>query len=417
MNTATSTNGNGMPKELPVPLEECKLVHEGRVKSVLSVPDVDTPMNILEFNSDATLPYYGKLPFELEGSGAAKAMMAAYIFELMARSESWQELKESDVWKNIKDEEFRNRLLGSSMLDIFSREGAPTHYKGMISSDGKISGIDDIDKPSNFILVEGLDIQKPIQRKAEWGPKGGVIFYDYKRAGPVRYIIPIKTVFRVRREEGSSFEERLSVPYYLNVLGLKGIPERGGYLDRPILEHMTMHEPVNRYLSHPEAFHYSGLTINQVNDRDQYALLQAMWLTHIFNKNGLSLVDGKIEFGLDRQEYLLFIEGITIDNIRIKHKGLRLNQKAVNDWYEKHDSRLMEEVKQARQESQETKEDVRDIIKRKDIPISPPDEQLKARMEAMYYAVNAAIGVPLYSKDMYSLDDVVKDLALLNSRG
>ncbi|MEM3464754.1 MAG: phosphoribosylaminoimidazolesuccinocarboxamide synthase, partial [Candidatus Bathyarchaeia archaeon] len=129
---------------------------------------------------------WGEMPDHIEGKGAALCLMGAYCFERL------------------------------------EEKGIRTHYRGLVDVNGKVVRFDELEKPTNVMEINLVNVYKP---KAY--VKEGKLCYDYSVYTPKlrNFLIPLEIIYRNGLPEGSSVFKRLEQGLVtLEELGLDHYP-------------------------------------------------------------------------------------------------------------------------------------------------------------------------------------------------
>ena len=142
------------------------------------------------------------------------------------------------------------------------REGARTHHIGMLdAATGEICTSGTPAHPSAFNVVRRFPVMKPVQKTFL-----GSFVYDYAmfhQAGT--YVIPLESIVRFGITGGSSVLRKYASltdsgkRAYETELGLTKPMQAWQFLEKPIFDLTSKHEPEDRNVSKQEALLMSGL--------------------------------------------------------------------------------------------------------------------------------------------------------------
>jgi phosphoribosylaminoimidazole-succinocarboxamide synthase len=239
---------------------------------------------------------WGEMPDHIEGKGAALCLMGAYCFERL------------------------------------EREGINTHFRGLVTQDGKLVSFEELDQPTNVMEFDLVNVFKP---KAY--VEDGKLKYDYGMFTPNlrNYLIPLEIIYRNGLPEGSSVFKRLeSGSITVEDLGLDHYPKPGEWLTKPIFDVSTKLEEKDRYVTWGEAQKISGLTDEEVKDAKAVLLKVDERITRIASKAGFENEDGKIELAFDSERLLMVADVAgTLDECRFTYDGLPVSKEIARRSY------------------------------------------------------------------------------------
>jgi phosphoribosylaminoimidazole-succinocarboxamide synthase len=241
---------------------------------------------------------WGEMPDQIERKGQALCMMGAYCFEKLQE-------------KNIK-----------------------THYRGLITDDGKLVTYDELEEPSSTMEINLVNVFQPQPHT-----QAGKLEYDYSMFTPSlkNFLIPLEIIYRNGLPQGSSVFKRLEeAQITINDLGLDHYPTPGERLSKPIFDVSTKLEEEDRYVTWPEAQKISGLTDEQVDEVKTLLLTVNRLITQIALKADLENEDGKIELALDDERKLMIVDIVgTLDECRFTYNGLHVSKEIARQFYRK----------------------------------------------------------------------------------
>ena len=288
---------------------------------------------------------WGEMPDLIEGKGEALCMMGAYCFERLEE-------------KSIK-----------------------THYRGLFDAKGKVVRFDELDKPSNVMEVNLVNVYRP---KAH--VEDGKLKYDYSVYTPKlkNFLIPLEIIYRNGLPEGSSVFKCLEQGLItVKELGLDHYPKAGEKLEKPIFDVSTKLEEGDRYVSWAEAQRIAGLTDRELEKVKALLLEVDETITEIASKAGLVNEDGKIELAFDPERRLMVVDVVgTLDECRFTFDGLHVSKEIVRRYYRR--TEWFRDTEEAKKKAKEQGvEDWKKLVKTK-----PPklDPTLKKIISQMYKA-------------------------------
>ncbi|MCW4006115.1 MAG: phosphoribosylaminoimidazolesuccinocarboxamide synthase [Candidatus Bathyarchaeota archaeon] len=320
----------------------------GSVKDlkVISNPTVDVMgVGRFEFSDRYSVFDWGKMPDLIEGKGEALCVMGAYCFE---------QLEEKSIC---------------------------THYKGLVTKDGKTVKFDELKEPSGVMEVNIVNVHKPQPRLQE-----GKLCYDYSiyKQDMKNCLIPLEIIYRNGLPEGSSVFRRLKQgKTTYQDLGLDHYPEPGERFSTPIFDVSTKLEETDRYISWNEAAQIAGLTNIDVEAIKVVLTKVNQTITELASKAGLINEDGKIELAFDVDRRLMVVDVVgTLDECRFTADGLHVSKEIARKFYKS--TQWYEDAEQAKKDAQEQgRQDWKSLCKTQ--PPKLPVE-LKTVISQMYMA-------------------------------
>lgn len=241
---------------------------------------------------------WGEMPDHIDGKGAALCLMGAYCFERLERA------------------------------------GINTHYRGLVTQDGKLVAFEELKQPTNIMEFDLVNVFRPKTYK-----QNGKLKYDYKIFTPNlrNYLIPLETIYRNGLPAGSSIFNRLEQGLItMEELGLDHYPKPDDRLSEPILDASTKLEEKDRYVTWKEAQKIAGLTAGEVREVKNLLLRVDAMITQIASKAGLDNQDGKIELAFDPERRLMVVDVVgTLDECRFTYNGLHVSKEITRQFYRK----------------------------------------------------------------------------------
>ncbi len=387
------------------------LVYRGSVKNIRLVapPKKNDPGRYLfEFTDDYSVFDYGKMPDRIRGKGSVLAMMTAYLFESLACPSDWKALfSHTRLWDQIGDQALRRRLMKSSAGKRLRDQGLATHYLGLLDSQGRIRKMNQLNEPTNKIVVKAVPVVSPKPLAL-----GGGTIWDYSVFHPAlsQCLIPLENIFRFGVPKGSSLLDRLRKnPNYGRQIGLKDIPREGEWLPFPVIEFSSKLEPSDRILPIETALNFSGLSGPEFQELADLSLLVAVFLYNLFLEKDLNLWDGKFEF-IKTNKTLLLADSITPDELRITFRNTQLSKEPLRQYYKKQDPQFNAVIKSIKEEGPLAGSIRKEIKNRLGRPPKKLDDSFKHIVEQMYQAlVYRVTGSSLFARSM-ELETIVEHL-------
>ncbi|MBC7370926.1 MAG: hypothetical protein H7326_05135 [Bdellovibrionaceae bacterium] len=266
------------------------LLYEGSVKRIYSAgasSDSDTSL-VFEFTDDYSVFDWGKMPDTIPNKGEALAQLTAAIYARLENPKEWQ----------IFAKNFKN------VPESLQQSGLLTHFKGF----------DD----DRSLLVQKINIHRP-QKMTEKGRE----YYIYPQKLSAPFLIPLEVVFRFEVGAGSSLSKRH--PEF----------KSGQKFQTPYVEMFTKLEEKDRPLSEDEAMIMSGLLPEQYQEMRAKTALVAEILKFWFGQKDISLIDGKLEWGLTEKGEVMLVDAIGPDEMRLEKNRVQLSKEVLRDFYRK----------------------------------------------------------------------------------
>lgn len=309
---------------------------------------------------------WGEMPDHLESKGAALCVMGAHCFE---RLEAW---------------------------------GIRTHYRGLVTKEGKVVKIDELENPVNVMEFNLVNIIRPKPYREH-----GKLRYDYSRYKPslTNFLIPLEIIYRNGLPEGSSIFRRLEQGAKPEDFGLDHYPKPDEKLGKPIFDVSTKLEEQDRYIDWAEAQKISGLTSNEVEELEKTLLNVDTLITETAAEAKLENEDGKIELAFDPNRKLMVVDVVgTLDECRFTYEGVHVSKEVARQYYK--NTTWHREVEKTKKEA--PLKGVEDWRRLCSTPPPKLDQKLKKIIEEMYTAAaNEFIGRKLF--DASPLTAVIKD--------
>lgn len=239
-------------------------------------------VGIFEFTDDYTVFFFGRMPDQIPGKGAAHARMAAFNFRMLEEA------------------------------------GVPTHFRRFIAPN-KIE----------FDLARIVD------------PAVEALTPD-----SVNYVVPLQVLCRNELPQGSSVHRRLVAGALLPAdLGLSGIPAVGERLQPPAIEYATMLEEPKRFIDALQARQLAGLSDGQFQAMREITLTANGLITRHASELGVNHSDGNFEYLVSSGGRIVLADSPgTPDGNRFLFDGVHCGKQILRNWYS--DNGLEPPVKQ-----------------------------------------------------------------------
>jgi phosphoribosylamine--glycine ligase len=251
---------------------------------------------VFEFTNDFSVFDWGKMPDPIPGKGDALLGLASHIFRELMHPSSWKgffRTAEAETFLANAPSKFANYLpeLRRELESIGMRACFRGVYQGPTGPEG--------------LIVERLDILPPKEVH-----EGTSIRFDYSgvATNTPGALIPLEVVFRHALTDKSSFFER----------NPNTTLKPGHRFAIPLIECFTKLEPTDRFIE-TEA---EARTVGRINDATRLELelrstLLSLWLKRECAVRDLELIDGKFEWGLDREGRVMLADAIGPDELRL----------------------------------------------------------------------------------------------------
>lgn len=361
-----------------------------------------------EYTDDYSVFDYGKMPDTIPDKGAAAAMLSAHLFETVEKPATWRAFDSDRVWKKLRDKALRDELKASPVLAAWKKEGAATHYQGILNEKGEAVRLKDLKAPGNVLQVAAARIIHPVPFVID-----GRKLYNYTAFTPAEdnHLVPLECIFRFGVPKGSSLLKRLAKnPGYAAEIGLSSIPAEGDALSRPIVEFSTKLEPSDRMVPYDFAMNAAGMSGEEFRLLLHGTLLLALWLRDVFDAHGLKLWDGKFEF-LRIHKKLTLGDAITADELRITHRSLQVSKEPLRQYHHRYQPKFVEAMDRAKMLSAKDDRPLAAIVADLGHPPTPVDAEVVRAVSDMYAGITEAVlGRPVFG-GRASLSKVAKTLA------
>ena len=347
--------------------KQCEIMGSVKDLQIMKKPTKDVMgVGRFHFSDRYSVFDWGEMPDHIEGKGAALCLMGAYCFERL------------------------------------QRKGINSHYRGLVTQDGRLVAFEELEQPANIMEFDLVNVLRPKTCK-----KNGKLEYDYSMFTPSlkNYLIPLEIIYRNGLPQGSSVFKRLEQGLItVEELGLNHYPKPRERLSKPIFDVSTKLEEKDRYVTWREAQKIAGLTAEEVEEVKNLLLEVDETITHTTSKASLENEDGKIELAFTPERSLMVVDVVgTLDECRFTLDGQHVSKETARQFYRK--TKWYNDVEESKKRSET--EGVRDW--RKLCKSRPPklDPALKKIISQMYTAAaNELTNRKLF--DVPHLADVIK---------
>lgn len=350
-----------MSATLPVvrPSELGKPIYVGSVQHLYAVPGREDLM-VCETTNAGSVFDVGSI-FDIPGSDVSRATFRHALYTRMAKPETWAKVRDAIVADANLPAAFKEDIQ-KGPLEAMLREGARTHHIGMLDAvTGEICTTGAPKNPSVYNVVRRFPVMKPVQKTFL-----GTYVYDYAmfpQAGT--YVIPLECIVRFGITGGSSVLKMYGgmtdsgKRVFEAELGLSKPMEAWQFLDKPVFDLTSKHEPQDRNVSKQEALLMSGLEGEAFITIIKMTILGAWAVRLLLDEIGLLLWDIKWELAVDNGDFY-YVDTIDTDSLRatsfLEIDGKKLvvhyNKQAMRDYYKIVRADWFKGVNDAKQESQ-----------------------------------------------------------------
>jgi phosphoribosylaminoimidazole-succinocarboxamide synthase len=322
------------------PSELGKPIYVGSVQHLYAVPGREDLM-VCETTNAGSVFDVGSI-FDIPGSDVARATFRHALYSRMARPDTWAKVRDAIVADANLPAAFKDDIQ-KGPLESMLREGARTHHIGMLDAQtGEICSTGTPKNPSVFNVVRRFPVMKPVQKTFL-----GTYVYDYAMFHQAStYVIPLECIVRFGITGGSSVLKKYATltdsgkRAYESELGLSKPMEAWQFLEKPIFDLTSKHEPEDRNVSKQEALLMSGLEAEAFVSVIKMTILGAWAVRQLLDEIGLLLWDIKWEFAVDNGDFF-YVDTIDTDSFRatsfLETEGKKLvlhyNKQAMRDYY------------------------------------------------------------------------------------
>lgn len=235
---------------------------------------------------------------------------------------------------HIEDKGASLCLMGAYCFERLEEEGVKTHYRGLVTEEGRLVTFEELNQPTNVMEFELVNVFTPKAYRQD-----GELKYDYRVFTPKlsNYLLPLEMIYRNGLPEGASIFKRLKRGLItIEELGLNHYPKPGERLSKPIFDVSTKLEEKDRYVTWGEAQKIAGLTKGELEEVKNMVLKVDEIITEVASKAGLENEDGKIEAAFDPERRLMVVDVVgTLDECRFTYRGLHVSKEIARQFYRK----------------------------------------------------------------------------------
>jgi phosphoribosylaminoimidazole-succinocarboxamide synthase len=291
--------------------------------------------------------------------------------------------------------------MGAYCFEKLEEKGIKTHYRGLVTPDGRLTTTKELDSPLNIMGFHLVNVIQPKIRK-----ENGQILYDYSvfTQQLTNFLIPLEIIYRNSLPENSSVFRRLKNGLIKpEDLGLDHYPIPGERLAKPIFDVSTKLEKKDRYITWKEAQRIAGLSDWEVDQLENLLLKINHTITEIASKALLVNEDGKVEFAFDPERKLMVVDVVgTLDECRFTFKGLHISKEIARQYYRR--TKWYIDVESAKREADaKGVKDWKSLCRSQPPPLEP--ELLKIISQIYMATANAFLERKLF--DVPRLVDIV----------
>ena len=219
--------------------------------------------------------------------------------------------------------------MGAFNFERLEAAGIPTHYAGVVDTDGEVTTLDDCATAPTEMAIELTQVPSLPYRGGD-----GEDAYDYDAyhtAAGENYLIPLEIIFRNTVPVGSSLRTRGRPADY--GLEYQEWPEQTVSLPEPVVEFSTKYEEQDRYVGREEAERIAGRA--SVDALESLALSVNEVVTDQAESVGFTHEDGKIEcLYHDGGIAVADVVG-TFDENRFSVDGQQLSKEVIRQYYKR----------------------------------------------------------------------------------
>jgi phosphoribosylaminoimidazole-succinocarboxamide synthase len=330
-------------------------LYVGSVKEVLGPLELLGESAVVFRFTDAYSVFdWGRMPDAIPHKGEALALMAAYFFERLEDAGAWCEFSSSSQAQALRKgiSQLRTEVpyperdsVPDSLSARFNEEGEclkrtglRTHYRGIVSAlePWQTKRISALSLPASSIVVREVRVIQPLLR-----PVMGraVLDYHLTRSTVAPRLVPLEVVFRWSSPRGSSLPSVAERdPEYWRSLILpkdQSVPSVGDSFAFPVVELFTKLESTDRRVTLTEALAISGISSEQL----EQILIRTFWISGFlkweFASRGITLEDGKLEWGVGERGEVFLVDALGPDELRLQVHGQALSKETIRAHYRK----------------------------------------------------------------------------------
>jgi len=223
-------------------------------------------------------------------------------------------------------------MIGAYNFEMLENQGIKTHYIGLLDRYGRTCTLQELlneNETSNQMIVK-------LSRKIQIANN-----YENYLKDNNNFLIPLEIIFRNGLPTGSSIFRKLKkaknktkqLEKILFSLGLRTMPSKNQWLNRPVYDFSTKLEERDRPLNYEEALRISGLTTGKFGELLTLAEKTNTAISKQCNTLGLEHWDGKIEVTYHNNELIIADVCGTPDESRISRHGKQLSKEPLRTYY------------------------------------------------------------------------------------
>jgi phosphoribosylaminoimidazole-succinocarboxamide synthase len=301
--------------------------------------------------------------------------------------------------------------MGAYNFELMERKGYKTHYRGLVTADGRQIRLEDIDTLGgvmpNTMEIDLTNVIKPDQRIAY----DGSLAYSYSKYHDLfekgtTYQIPTENMHRFYLPRSSSIFTRLNKKeIQLEDFSWVKSPVPGQRLDPPIVDFSSKYEDGDRYVSRQEAYTMTGLSQRLFTSFTENILKIGKLFSDRAEKVGMLYLDGKLEAYCYEKGYVWSDVCGTQDEGKFEFMGVSTDKEVFREPYRILQPEWVEDVEGAKYEAR-----ARGVSNWKSLcrfePRNLSEELLQIGSQMYTATTNIYIGKKVF--DVPSLVDVVK---------
>jgi len=288
--------------------------------------------------------------------------------------------------------------MGAFNFERLADSGVPTHYEGVVDSDGEVVELADCEEPPTEMAIQLTQVPD-----LPYDSDDGYDYDAYHDAVGDHFLIPLEIVFRNTVPVGSSLRKRGEPADY--GLDHETWPDEKVVLPEAVVEFSTKYEEQDRYLSREEANEIAGVA--DIDDLESIALSVNELLNEQAAAAGFTHEDGKIEcLSADGEIRVADVVG-TFDENRFSVDGHQLSKEVIRQYYKREQPEWVEAVAAAKENVADADgADWRPLCEIE--PITLPDAVLTAVADMYTAGANAYTGTGWFDAPL--LDDAVDEI-------
>ena len=360
----------------------------GSVKDLIvenEATDQSVGWGIFDFSDRYSVFDWGEMPDHIPNKGAALCMMAAWNFEQL------------------------------------SKEGAQTHYLGIVVEQGvhkRITSIDQIKEPTIKMAVSLSRVVEPVFVNGSYD-------YSYFINGQGKinnFVVPLEVIYRNGAPKGSSLFKTIDelerkgetdkLAKLLDKYGLTEKPQPGQLFPKTGYDFTTKFEPTDRKIDDEVAYLISGLTEEQFKQLKEIRESAVNTVKKRGREGGLEDYDGKHEYRFFAGRISIADVFGTLDENRfmfsLNGKNVQVSKEFLRQYYKIHQREWFEATEKAKVSAKER--EVEDWITLCEIKPMNLEPRLVSLVGEMYAAASDRYTGFNFFKNARPLEKVMEDL-------